>query len=224
LPAAETNTPCWEGEIRVPYSAFAFTYKYAVITRSRAASMAAEAANGAASAAAAVAAPEAAAVVGSPPESAVLTAAAIAAAAAAAGGGTAAALNGPAVLDARMAGLSLTAAAANGPVPTSSIAVAAAPPAAGLDTSTAAAAAAAAAAIAGQPSYVAGVSPQQPGQLGGVTGAGIGAVFRNATSTLLEVGEPRVCSLPLAGAASMGAPAVVIRHDGFIKRDRWVLG
>ena len=32
-----------------------------------------------------------------------------------------------------------------------------------------------------------------------------------------------VCSLPLAGAASMGAPAVVVRHDGFIKRDRCVL-
>jgi hypothetical protein len=30
------------------------------------------------------------------------------------------------------------------------------------------------------------------------------------------------CSLPLAGAASMGAPAVVVRHDGFIKRDRCV--
>jgi hypothetical protein len=152
----------------------------------------------------------------------------------ASGGRAAATLNGPAVLDTRLAGLSLTGAAANGPMPPSSIvggsqaidyavaplpAAVAAVPAAGLDTSTGAAAAAAAAAMAGQPSYVAAVPPQPPGQLG-VTGAGIGTVFRNATSTLLEVGEPRVCSLPLAGAASMGAPAVVIRHDGFIKRDR----
>lgn len=27
-------------------------------------------------------------------------------------------------------------------------------------------------------------------------------------------------SLPLAGASSMGAPAVVVRHDGFFRRDR----
>lgn len=31
-------------------------------------------------------------------------------------------------------------------------------------------------------------------------------------------GAPR--SLPLAGAASMGAPAVVVRQDGFVRRDR----
>lgn len=49
---------------------------------------------------------------------------------------------------------------------------------------------------------------------------GISAIFRNATSTLLEAGEPRVCSLPLSGAASMGAPAVVVRHDGFVRRDK----
>lgn len=79
LLTAETDTPCWEGEIRVPYSAFAFTYKYAVLTR------------------------------------------------------------GP----------------------------------------------------------------------GG-----------SSSSMLMEVGEPRVCSLPLSGSANMGAPAVLVRHDGFLRRDK----
>jgi hypothetical protein len=166
----------------VPYSAFAFTYKYAVITRSRAAAMAASAASGSAAAAA----PPDAAVAGSPP--------------------AADTLNGPTVLDARLAGLSLAGTTANGPLLTSSIvsggppveytAVASLPaavPAAALDTSTSAAAAAAAAAIAGQPSYVAAFPPQPPGQVTAGTGAGISAIFRNATSTLLEVGEPRVC-------------------------------
>jgi hypothetical protein len=182
LCCAETNTPCWEGEIRVPYSAFAFTYKYAVITRSRAAAMAASAANG--SSAAAAAPPDAAAT-GSPR--------------------AADALNGQPLLDARLAGLSLAGATPNGPLATGSSAVegtavgslpaaVAAVPSAALDASTSAAtaAAAAAAAIAGQPSYVAAYPLQPQGQAAD-TGAGISAIFRNATSTLLEVGEPRVC-------------------------------
>eukprot|EP00878_Enallax_costatus_P005731 GHUV01006009.1.p1 GENE.GHUV01006009.1~~GHUV01006009.1.p1 ORF type:complete len:779 (+),score=167.27 GHUV01006009.1:209-2338(+) len=70
----------------------------------------------------------------------------------------------------------------------------------------------------GNAQYVAAMPPPPPQQQ--QPGSGISAIFRNATSTLLEVGEPRVCSLPLAGAASMGAPAVVVRHDGFVRRDR----
>lgn len=35
-----------------------------------------------------------------------------------------------------------------------------------------------------------------------------------------QVGEPHVAALPLAGNTSMGAPAVIVRHDGFFRRDK----
>jgi hypothetical protein len=43
------------------------------------------------------------------------------------------------------------------------------------------------------------VPPPPPQQLGS---AGISAIFRNATSTLLEAGEPRVCRWVSASAAA----------------------
>ncbi|KAJ9519153.1 hypothetical protein QJQ45_007717 [Haematococcus lacustris] len=39
-------------------------------------------------------------------------------------------------------------------------------------------------------------------------------------SMLLEVGEPRLVTLPLAGAANMGAPCVLVCNDGFFRRDK----
>jgi hypothetical protein len=42
-----------------------------------------------------------------------------------------------------------------------------------------------------------------------------------ARSVLLEVGEPHVCSLPPpSGSAVVGAPTLVVRHDGFMRRDK----
>jgi hypothetical protein len=37
---------------------------------------------------------------------------------------------------------------------------------------------------------------------------------------LLEVGEPRVAALPLAGSSRMGAPALLVHHDGFVRREQ----
>jgi hypothetical protein len=38
---------------------------------------------------------------------------------------------------------------------------------------------------------------------------------------LLEVGEPHVCSLPPAsGSTTIGAPSLVVRNDGFVRRDK----
>jgi len=34
---------------------------------------------------------------------------------------------------------------------------------------------------------------------------------------LLEVGEPRLVSLPLSGGSTMGAPSILICHDGFFR-------
>lgn len=44
--------------------------------------------------------------------------------------------------------------------------------------------------------------------------------IRGANGLILEVGEPRVATLPLAGSSQMGAPAVLVRHDGFFRRDK----
>ena len=42
-----------------------------------------------------------------------------------------------------------------------------------------------------------------------------------ARSMLLEVGEPHVCSLPPpSGSSAVGAPTLVVRHDGFMRRDK----
>eukprot|EP00879_Flechtneria_rotunda_P016824 GHRR01017609.1.p1 GENE.GHRR01017609.1~~GHRR01017609.1.p1 ORF type:complete len:841 (+),score=284.87 GHRR01017609.1:629-3151(+) len=191
----ETDTPCWEGEIRVPYSTFAFTYKYAVNTRSQAAS--------AAAAQAATAGRRVRQPSGSPASPTPAP--------------PAAAVNGPAVLNGQLGRLGIT---ANGPVSSSSSimpagAAALGPgrpgPGSGIPQE----------AAAGSPAaYVAAMPPSPPQQQQQSGPGGITAIMRNATSTLLEIGEPRVCSLPLAGAASMGAPAVVVRHDGFVRRDR----
>ncbi|KAI8466522.1 MAG: cytosolic 4-alpha-glucanotransferase [Monoraphidium minutum] len=40
------------------------------------------------------------------------------------------------------------------------------------------------------------------------------------TAILMEVGEPHVCALPLAGNASTAAPSLIVRHDGFFRRDK----
>lgn len=158
----------------MPYSAFAFTYKYAVITRSRAS------AAGSSSADAAVGSPPAAG--GSP-----------VATAAAAGG----ALNGPSAMGARMAALTLT---ANGPVSAadgvggSSSSHGAGSRSSGSRAPASASASASAAAAAAQPPHDA----QQQGSLG------VGSIFRTATSTMLEVGEPRVCRCGCIEACALG--------------------
>ena len=36
-------------------------------------------------------------------------------------------------------------------------------------------------------------------------------------AVLLEVGEPRLVSLPLSGGSTMGAPSILICHDGFFR-------
>jgi hypothetical protein len=37
---------------------------------------------------------------------------------------------------------------------------------------------------------------------------------------LVQVGEPHVCALPPAGVASMSAPSLIVRQDGFFRRDK----
>eukprot|EP00983_Pelagomonas_calceolata_P120587 1160721-Pelagomonas_calceolata.AAC.1 len=44
--------------------------------------------------------------------------------------------------------------------------------------------------------------------------AGIGG---DSEGVLLEVGEPRMVSLPLSGGLSMGAPSIMVCHDGFFR-------
>ncbi|KXZ50081.1 hypothetical protein GPECTOR_18g59 [Gonium pectorale] len=43
--------------------------------------------------------------------------------------------------------------------------------------------------------------------------------IQTAESVILEVGEPRLACLP-ASSASVGAPTVMVRHDGYFRRDR----
>lgn len=214
LCSAETDTPCWGGEIRVPYSAFAFTYKYAVISRSQAATAAANAAAagggdgnnpGAATAGSSIAGPI-------PP---VVAAAAAGEARQGAAPRAAAVMNGAAPGRASASSLmgNVNVTAPNGPVcytpPINSPSRSAA--AAGPDTSGQVPGAAAAAglpqadglgavlggyAAVGNAQYVAALPPPPPPQHQQhmqQQGSGISAIFRNATSTLLEVGEPRVC-------------------------------
>jgi 4-alpha-glucanotransferase len=37
---------------------------------------------------------------------------------------------------------------------------------------------------------------------------------------LLEVGEPRVAALRMTGSSRMGAPALLVHHDGFFRREQ----
>ena len=43
---------------------------------------------------------------------------------------------------------------------------------------------------------------------------------RSARTHPWQVGEPHVCALPLAGNTSMAAPSLIVRHDGFFRRDK----
>ncbi|KAF5838691.1 hypothetical protein DUNSADRAFT_2387 [Dunaliella salina] len=44
-----------------------------------------------------------------------------------------------------------------------------------------------------------------------------GGIGGDSESVLLEVGEPRMVSLPLSGGLSMGAPSIMVCHDGFFR-------
>uniref|UniRef100_A0A7S3QVA9 4-alpha-glucanotransferase n=2 Tax=Dunaliella tertiolecta TaxID=3047 RepID=A0A7S3QVA9_DUNTE len=46
-----------------------------------------------------------------------------------------------------------------------------------------------------------------------------GGIGGDSEGVLLEVGEPRMVSLPLSGGLSMGAPSIMVCHDGFFRRD-----